>query len=419
MQNILNNRKYHIFLCNISVLIALFFGCDKQPSGQDAASESKTDKGNVLSDKPLVAFQNELLDLAFETASAIPVDPHSKDRARMQEMVVLTCLKLDQPGRASRYIEHIGDWRRGAAYADLAFYCARHGFMDQALAFVQFAEKISETAEDWRRDTIRVKIAQTHAFLGQTKQADQFAADVQESEIGKVESIRAMIGDETSFEEQVKILDSLIAPGNFDILKNALQAYAQLFNRFYDDSFKRILVEEKIKASWDKLPVFIRIELLMQMAGFSLDHKDQSKAIALVDEAQKLMDSFQWPLDKQVPMAAQLVGLRFRAGDLQNARENAETLRALYNADGKKIVNIHRAQTLRPLAEAYQAMHDTDNALAVYKQAVEEGVENPNSRPRAEDLSATCCSMALAGVEPDAELWARMHQIREGLGQPW
>ncbi len=64
-------------------------------------------------------------------------------------------------------------------------------------------------------------------------------------------------------------------------------------------------------------------------------------------------------------------------------------------------------------------MDDTAAALMVYKRAVEEGVENPNSRPRAEDLSATCLSMALHMVEPDAELKNRIRQISEGLGDPW
>ena len=64
-------------------------------------------------------------------------------------------------------------------------------------------------------------------------------------------------------------------------------------------------------------------------------------------------------------------------------------------------------------------MGDTATALSAYKRAVEEGVENPNSRPRAEDLSATCLSMAVHGVEPDAVLWTRIRQINDGLGDPW
>jgi hypothetical protein len=64
-------------------------------------------------------------------------------------------------------------------------------------------------------------------------------------------------------------------------------------------------------------------------------------------------------------------------------------------------------------------MGDTAAALAVYKQAVEAGMENPNSRPRAEDLAATCCSMAVHAVQPDAELFARIREICAGLSDPW
>ena len=44
---------------------------------------------------------------------------------------------------------------------------------------------------------------------------------------------------------------------------------------------------------------------------------------------------------------------------------------------------------------------------------------NPNSRPRADDVCATCISMAVHGIEPDAELRARLEQIVKELGAPW
>ena len=72
-----------------------------------------------------------------------------------------------------------------------------------------------------------------------------------------------------------------------------------------------------------------------------------------------------------------------------------------------------------PIAEAYAAMGDRDTALATYRLAMDQAVINPNSRPRAEDLTMICRSMALGAVEPDAALWARMRQIHQGLGRPW
>src|SRR5262245_33770520 len=79
---------------------------------------------NDLADEPIAPFRGELLDIAFRAASAFPVDPHIKNRSRAQEAVVKTALELGQPQRALVETEQIDNWRRGACYAELAFYCA-------------------------------------------------------------------------------------------------------------------------------------------------------------------------------------------------------------------------------------------------------------------------------------------------------
>ena len=84
-----------------------------------------------------------------------------------------------------------------------------------------------------------------------------------------------------------------------------------------------------------------------------------------------------------------------------------------------EIESLWRARTLRPLAEAYQSMGDGAMALALYKRVVADGAENPNARPRAEDLIATCCSMAVHGIQPDETLRARILEIERGLAPPW
>ena len=408
--------KLKLFLLLAGSTLFLFTaGCGKHDRTDDVAQSM----AGSLTDKPLAVYQNELLDHAFETAAAIPVKPHIKDRSRAQEKVVEASLELDQPLRAHSLIEGIDNWRRGSGYCDLAFYCARHGYTGEVQQYLDLAVQISESAEDWRRDQIRIKITNTYTWLGQTIQTDQFETGVVDSESAKVAGVKAMIAGEDHFDEQMNALDALIAPGNFDITENALKACANLFNRFYDDAGRRSLAEEKMKISWGKLPIFKRVELLTELAGFALDHADQAKALELVNEAQLFMDGAQWRPEHRIPMISELVKLRFRAGDGQKARTDADALLALFDSQRDKIVNIYRAGALRPLAEAYQSMGDTAVALAVYKRAVEEGVENPNSRPRAEDLSATCCSMALHSIKPDAELWTRILQIKEGLGDPW
>ncbi len=412
--------KLNFLLLVVSSLFLVMLGCEKK-TGEKKAGENKCDKTSVLSDKPLAGFQNELLNIAFETATSIPVKPHIKDRSKAQEAVVTVCLKLDQPKRALGFIEKIDNWRRGYCYADLAFYCAQHGDVN-VQHYLNIAGEIADDAnigQSSRRDRIRVKIAQTHALLGHTQEANEFETGVVDSESGKVAGARAMMSDNGAFNEQMKMLDTLVASGIFDTVKNSLESATELFNRFYEDTEKRTLVEDKIKSSWDLLPIFIRIDLLSAMAGFAADHGDKGKTLELVNEAQVLLDSLQWPPENQITIMAKLVKLRCRADDVEKARVCADAALALFKDSRDSIINLHRAGVLCPLAEGYQLMGDKDAALSVYKQAVEEGVVNINSRPRAENLSATCCSMALYAFEPDDGLWKQIHQIREALGDPW
>jgi tetratricopeptide (TPR) repeat protein len=400
--------KPYFSLLGITALLISVCGCNNK--NEDA----------VL-DKPIAAFQKKLLDVAFETASAIPVNPHIKDRSKAQAAVVETCLKLDQPRLASAFIKKIDNWQRGLCYAELALYFAKVGRKKEAQRNLELAGQIAEQdhGQEWRNNRIKAKIFQTRTQLGQTSEADVLRQDLADSNNDEQARAEAKVNTEASFDEQVKTLDGLIEMGDFTMVEYALHSYVLLFNRFYNDETRRSQIEDKIKTSWKKVPVFIRIKLLFDLTGFALEHPDQKKAIELADEAQILLDGSQWRLENHVPLVAKLSELRFKAGDIERARTDADAALALFNNKKSEIVDIYRAEAVRPLAQAYQSMGDTKTALSVYKQAVEGGVENPNSRPRAEDLSATCCSMALYAVEPDAELWTRIYQISEGLGQPW
>lgn len=414
-----------------ALALLVLAGCDLRSGAaqaSDVRAHAEADSGGDIktpapsgpvADAPLAAFRLELLEIAFDAASKFPLEPHIKNRGRAQEEVVTACFKLDQPLRAVSYVEKIVDWRRGSGYADFAFYCAQHGDTSQVQRYFDLAAKVSLGEEDWRRDQIRSKIAMTHAWLGQNDLAAQFESGLVESESGRVAGARAMIVIDDQYDGQVSALDQLIASGNFDLIKGALEAFTQLYNRFYDNQARRASIEHKIKSSWSKMPYLIRVDLLLAMADFAVKHDDNAKALELIDEAQGVQAGFQWDAEVRVPLNARLAELRARAGDLENARVQANLALTMFGTEREGIVDIYRGRALRPLAEAYLALGDTTNALIVYRMAVEEGVENPNSRPRANDLTATCCSMAVCGVEPDAELWARIRQIREGLGDPW
>jgi tetratricopeptide (TPR) repeat protein len=394
------------------LFVASSFACAAGCRPQDG-----TETSGACADAPLASYQAELLDIAFDAASAMPIKPHIKNRSRAQEVVVLTCLELGQPQRARRYLEQIANWRREAAYADLAFYYAERGATDPVESCLKLAAEVPEVADGWRVDRIKAKIAATRAYLGQS-QAVEIQA-IAAAERGPVVRVQAMVCPPEAFDEQMAFLGQETAVGNFETVTNALAAYAELYDRFYANPERRQAIEQKIKALWTSLPIVVRLGRVMKLIEACFTHDDLPKALELVDEAKTMMDRANWQPQYVIPLKARLASLRFRAGDKVNAVTEAKATLELFDAKRETIANIYRAQMLRPIAEAFYTLGDTAAALDLYKRAVEAGMENPNSRPRADDLVATCCSLALHAVEPDATLAARIREIRQGLGNPW
>ncbi len=410
-----------IFLkIGVVILSCCLFSFNQDVFCQDESSNHLLSiESTQLVNQPIEAFQQDLLHFAFETATLIPLNPHIKDRSRAQMAVVNAALKLNQPKEVLEFIPQIVNWRQSEAYADLAFYCAQKGMTDSVQQFLDLAKKIAEDSQDWRRDRVYVKIAQTNILLGRRQEAQRLEHNVVESEQGKVAQTKAMVSFKDYFEDQLKELEALITQGQFDVIKNALAAYVELFNRFYSNVNRREKVETTIKASWDKMPIFIRVELLLDLARHALAHQDNKKALSLVNESKKMVDAYQWPLEYQIEIVSKISSLRFFAGEKDQARKEADQMLSLFETQGQSIVNIYRAGALRPLAEVFQSMGDSPKALSVYQKTLAAGVENPNSRPRAEDLAATALSMALGGFKPDEKLWAQMKESKQSLKAPW
>jgi hypothetical protein len=394
------------------------------PKGSDAGRDATPEP--PVPEQPIAAYQAELLDLAFRAASAMPSDPHVKTRCRLQESVVVAALALDQPRRALASLERIEDWRRGAGYADLARYCVTHGASAASVEpYLGRADDIAEGLtklegfQDWQRDRIRAKIAGTYLAAGQPDRAERYCAGIVSSETGLVECAKASRLQDAAFDEQMRAVDAVVLAGDLDRVRNTLEACTMLHARFYADAGRRAKIETKVRSSSRKLPLKVQIDLRTALARAAIEHADEPKALELVAEARKLQDSAQWLSQDRIAMMAQSSELSWKAGDRASARRDVDAALALFDSEREKMVDIYRAGALRSLAEAHQAMGDTAIALKIYSRVFEEGVKNPNSRPRAEDFVATCLSMALQRVEPDPNLRARMRQIADSLGHPW
>jgi hypothetical protein len=378
-----------------------------------------------LCNAPIELFQIELLELAFRSASTMPLDPHIKDRCRAQDATVAACLALEQPTRALAYADHIANWRKASGYADVAYYCATHGWGEHVQPLLDRAESIALTAEDaetgqaWRVDRVRANLARTYLQLGRTDEAERLSQGIVESERGRLSSSKIARLDASQFDEFLAQIDAALNAGGFEQTQAALTMCAHLFARFYADGNLRQRAEDKVKASWGKLPVMVRIDLLALMTEAALTHGDRVKALDLTDEADALRSSTTWTVEHEVPLIAKICGLRYRAGDQATARSGVDAGLQLFEAGQSTVPDLFQAGTLRPLAETYVLMGDKPAALAAYRQVVEAGARNQNPRPRAEDLTATCLSMAVQGVAPDAELRSRLQSILDGLDQLW
>lgn len=353
----------------------------------------------VLVDAPLPAHVTRLLDLAFEAASSLPTQPHIRNRCRMQELVAVTCLELDQPRRALSFIERIDNWRRGSLYADLASHLQSRGDTGSADAYLDEANDVSRrqnaaNEQEWPKERIQGKIAAVRAARGPVAERSQAVT-------------------------RLEMLDSVVEHGGFEEVCAALRQYAGLYEEAYVDTLFREGVVERVRKAGSKVAPQILIETVLELAESALRHDDVRTAATNASWAHELIHAAAFHTEDRLSLVARLVDVRFRAGDEDGARQELDRARVAYDEEAPRIVDIYRARCLRALAESYVAVGDRLRALESYARAVEAGVVNPNSRPRADDLVATCCSLARHEIDPGEALMKRLGEIRASLGEPW
>ena len=378
----------------------------------------------AIVDQPLATHRRELLEVGFAIASKLPLHPHVKNRARLQDEIVTACLELEQPQLALRYIESIPNWREGAARADYAFYCAERGAAGRARQQLKLALDVARGGEEelgqaWRRDRILVKAARVRHLFGDTDFVSEIEAGADLGELGSLLVWKARHTDEEAVGGQIMAFERALSAGSFDEVKNAHLVLAELYARFYEETECRESIEACLRGARSKVPLQFHLEQWMRLAGYALDHADEPGAIELIEEARAVLEGEEWLAQHRIPLEAQLAALRHRAGDPEQARAQADRALGLFQKERDRIVDVFRAEALLPLAESYQALETPAAALMVYERAVEEAVQNPNSRPRAEDLVAICRSMALSNIEPDKNLLARIRKHKAELGDPW
>ena len=386
-------------------------------------STSSAPASRPLTDAALAAPRLRLLETAFRAASALPANPHTKTRSRLQEQVANTCLQLGAPAKAARCFEQIDDWRRGLGYAVLAGRLAQDGDAVHSTYYLNLARQIADSQpltsdQEWRRDRIRAHMARAHLLLGQDAAADQLATGLVESEVGTLAVARAERQGVADFAAQLAAVDGALKQGSLDAVQGALDVCLKLYEGYLADPARRTELEARVLAE-RKVPAALAIERIVQLADLAIRHGQQDQARGLLREAGQRIEHLTWLPEDHIPLLARLAAAQARGGDRPAAATTITTAHHLFDQGRERIADIYRSRCLRALAEAQVTVGDVATAQTTYQHAVAESLVNPNSRPRAEDLVAICCSLALQSITPDAALLTRIDAAVAALGAPW
>lgn len=409
-------------IVGLSFVSAILSACAPSPAplatvaGDSAAVNSPQSPAAASS---ATTSRSSLLTTAFAVASSMPVDPHGRDRSRLQEAVARACLDSDMVDQAAELADQMQGWRRGHVIALCGQYFARRGQTDSARDCADRALLVDVGDTTWGKDVVVTEVAKIYVLLGDESRAYSLVAVGQPTERGQVETARTAQVPMDQMDGQADMFDQAIATGNFDLARGGIDGYLVWLDRVIDDAPRRARALTALSGAFPGLPLDLQVRYRVQLAEvlYSRGYKELAKTE--VDCASALFKATVFLPEDTAPLGAVIVKARFRMGDADSARSELRALRAAYNAQSDLIVNLRRAASLRALAEGFLLLGDSDDAVESYKAALDAGAINPNARPRAEDLSATCVSMAMSGFQPSPEFMLRIDNLRAGLVDPW
>ena len=397
-------------------------GSTQGRAGSEVSASLSTTKVSGTSAAPsaaLTASRTALLATAFTGVSRMPIDPHERDRARAQESVALACLELGFFDQAAQFADQMQGWRQGNVIALLGQRYAALGQNDRAQACAARALLVDPGESTWGKDIVATEVARIYVKLGDDGQAyATVAADLQ-AERGRVEAERTAKLPEAQLDAQADMFDKAIATMNFDLARSGIDGYMAWLDRVIDNAPRRERALKALSAGLPGLPFDLQVRGTVQLADLLFAHGYKELATLYVDRASEVFRATVFLPEDTAPLGVVVAKARIRLGDANAGRAELRRLRTEYEARAETIVNLRRAASWRSLAEGYQLLGDTEDAGQCYAVALDAGALNPNARPRADDLSATCVSMALSGFMPPPELLLRIEHVRAGLADPW
>ena len=363
--------------------------------------------------------RDDLLDLAFQISTSIPTEPFPSDRAKMQALVAQACIKNGSLIQATQYASKIEGWRQGELFALIGQQYATANETQLARDFAARAMEVATNETDWRRERIVIETAKIYLQLGDSAKASTLLEGATQAELGKLEAARTAIVLESQLDNQADMFDKAIATMNFDLARGAIEGYLVWLDRVSQDEIRTTRALKAIDDALLELPLDLQVKYGIDLADHLHKNLKRDLAILKLDKATEIFSATTFLPEDVAPLGAMIARARIRMGDESSARLLLQRLYSEYSTRREGIVNLRRATSLRALAEGFCELGDRDDAIACYNLALEEGTINPNARPRAEDLGATCISMAEYGISLTPDLKNRIDTIRSSLTYPW
>ena len=363
--------------------------------------------------------QDDLLDLAFQISTSIPTEPFPSDRAKMQALVAQACIKNGSLIQATQYASKIEGWRQGELFALIGQQYASANETQLARDFAARAMEVAANEIDWRRERIVIETAKLYLQLGDSTKASALVEGATQAELGKLEAARTGIVLQSQLDNQADMFDKAIATKNFDLARGAIEGYLVWLNRVSQDEIRTTRALKAIDDALLGLPFDLQVKYGIDLADILHKNLKRDLAILKLDKATEIFSATTFLPEDVAPLGAMIARARIRMGDAQSARLLLQRFYKEHSTRREGIVNLRRATSLRALGEGFYELGDRDDAIACYNLALEEGTINPNARPRAEDLVATCISMAEYGISLTPDLKYRIDTIRSSLTYPW
>jgi tetratricopeptide (TPR) repeat protein len=386
----------------------------------ERAPQASTRAAGTIEAVPTASAQREaLLQRAFDIASLLPADPHAFERARAQALAAKAAIELDMLDRAEAWARRIQGWQRGEVLALIAQRLAADGRADRALALAAEALGVEDADHPWGAEFVAVEVAKVHVALGDDGRAYALLSPESQVALGTIEAARTPTIAEDELDHQADAFDRAIATGHFDLARTGIAGYRAWLERTMTDVARRERALRALDGAIPGLPLDLQVREWCALAELLARRGQGALAEDRLVRAEEARASTQFLPEDIAPVGVLVVRTERLLGHPRRALATLEDLLAEYGRVHEEIVDLRRATSLRALAEQYAALGDIAAALRCYDAAIEEGMRNPNGRPRAEDLCATCVSMAVAGVTPPPDLVRRVTTAQGALADPW